>query len=98
MYAFSKKLQYPGPHPPLFDRRHDEGWEVREERDSEVVRQAHYQDWHRVERARRSFAITDERPAGEGLGGGPISNDQYEYQVQSLFELLLLISFVSMNR
>jgi hypothetical protein len=33
------------------------GWEVREERDSEVVRQVHYQDWHRVERARRSIAI-----------------------------------------
>ena len=35
----------------------DSGWEVREERDSEVVRQVHYQDWHRVERARRSIAI-----------------------------------------
>lgn len=33
------------------------GWEVREERDSEVVRQVHYQDWHRVERARRSIAM-----------------------------------------
>jgi len=35
----------------------DAGWEVREERDSEVVKQVHYQDWHRVERARRSIAI-----------------------------------------
>ena len=35
----------------------DAGWEVREERDSEVVRKVHYQDWHRVERARRSIAI-----------------------------------------
>jgi len=35
----------------------DTGWEVREEHDSEVVRQVHYQDWHRVERARRSIAI-----------------------------------------
>ena len=34
----------------------DDGWEVREERDSQLVRQAHYQDWHRVERARRSIA------------------------------------------
>lgn len=33
------------------------GWVVREERDSEVVRSVHYQDWHRVERARRSIAI-----------------------------------------
>jgi hypothetical protein len=57
MYAFSRKLQYLD-----HTRRYSiaattEGWEVREERDSEVVRQAHYQDWHRVERARRSFAI-----------------------------------------
>ena len=28
------------------------GWEVREEQDSEVVRQVQYRDWHRVERAR----------------------------------------------
>ena len=27
------------------------GWVVREEEDSRVVRQARYQDWHRVERA-----------------------------------------------
>lgn len=33
------------------------GWEVRTEQDSEVVRHTHYQDWHRVERARRAFAI-----------------------------------------
>ena len=35
----------------------ESGWEVREERDSEVVKQVRYQDWHRVERARRSIAI-----------------------------------------
>jgi hypothetical protein len=29
------------------------GWEVREERDSEVVKTVQYQDWHRVERARK---------------------------------------------
>jgi hypothetical protein len=33
------------------------GWEVREERDSEVVKKVQYQDWHRVERARRSITI-----------------------------------------
>jgi hypothetical protein len=27
------------------------GWEVREERDSQVVRRVRYDDWHRVERA-----------------------------------------------
>ena len=35
----------------------ESGWEVREERDSKVVKQVHYQDWHRVERARRSIAV-----------------------------------------
>ena len=56
-YAFTKKLQ-------LLEhtRRYsiavtDDGWEVREERDSELVRQARYQDWHRVERVKRSIAI-----------------------------------------
>ncbi len=33
------------------------GWEVREEQDSQVVRRVEYQDWHRVERARRSFGL-----------------------------------------
>lgn len=32
------------------------GWEVREEEDSRVIRQTHYSDWHRVERARMNFA------------------------------------------
>jgi hypothetical protein len=35
----------------------DAGWEVREERDSKVVKSVNYQDWHRVERARRSINI-----------------------------------------
>ena len=35
-----------------------DGWEVREELDSEVVAAKHYQDWHRVERSRRAF-MTD---------------------------------------
>ena len=34
----------------------DAGWEVREEEDAAIVRRSHYQDWHRVERAR--FAMT----------------------------------------
>jgi hypothetical protein len=33
------------------------GWEVREETDDSVTRQALYADWHRVERARRAFAL-----------------------------------------
>jgi hypothetical protein len=35
----------------------DGGWEVREERDSEVVKRVQLHDWHRVERARRSISI-----------------------------------------
>lgn len=66
MYAFTRKLQY------LDHTRHysiaatAEGWEVREERDSEVVRRERYQDWHRVERARRSITmeLTDLRAKG----------------------------------
>jgi hypothetical protein len=33
-----------------------EGWEVRVEQDSAVVRRVHYTDWHRVERALRRLA------------------------------------------
>ena len=32
------------------------GWEVREEQDSRVVWSIRYTDWHRVERARMTFA------------------------------------------
>jgi hypothetical protein len=32
------------------------GWEVRYEQDSNVIRSVRYSDWHRVERARMTFA------------------------------------------
>jgi hypothetical protein len=32
------------------------GWEIRDEQDSRLVRSARYSDWHRVERAQRTFA------------------------------------------
>ena len=35
----------------------ESGWEVRDERDSHVIRWVRYHDWHRVERARMSFAL-----------------------------------------
>lgn len=35
----------------------DHGWDVREERDSRVVRHIHLTDWHRVERARSVFTL-----------------------------------------
>jgi hypothetical protein len=33
------------------ERLAEDGWEVRVEQDSQIVRQARYTDWHRVERA-----------------------------------------------
>jgi hypothetical protein len=33
-----------------------EGWEVREEQNSQVILSVRYTDWHRVERARTAFA------------------------------------------
>lgn len=35
--------------------RSDVGWQVREERDSEIVKVTRYTDWHRVERAMDAF-------------------------------------------
>ena len=32
------------------------GWDVREEADRAVVKHVHYDDWHRVERARSAFS------------------------------------------
>jgi hypothetical protein len=37
--------------------RGDAGWDIREERDDNVVRKASYQDWHRVERAMQVFEL-----------------------------------------
>ena len=45
------------------------GWNVREERDNTVVKNTHYEDWHRVERAVQTFELLggfptpDPRPA-----------------------------------
>jgi hypothetical protein len=35
----------------------ESGWEVRDEQDSYVIRRVRYRDWHRVERAKRTFAL-----------------------------------------
>ena len=35
--------------------RQPAGWEVREERDAEVIKTSIYSDWHRVERAVQAF-------------------------------------------
>ena len=38
--------------------RSRDGWDVREERDDQVVKQASYTDWHRVERAMQVFKLS----------------------------------------
>jgi hypothetical protein len=57
MLSFEKSLRYEARTRRYSIVATDTGWEVREELDSEVVRSVHYQDWHRVERARRSITI-----------------------------------------
>jgi len=51
----------------------DTGWEVREERDSKIVKKVRYQDWHRVERARRSIAIELDELQRKGWSEVPIN-------------------------
>jgi hypothetical protein len=57
MFAFDKSLRYLEKTRRYSIATTETGWEVREERDSKVVRKVHYHDWHRVERARRSISI-----------------------------------------
>jgi hypothetical protein len=57
MYAFNRTLQRLDHTLRYSIVTTEDGWELREEADSQVVRQAHFQDWHRVERATRSIAI-----------------------------------------
>jgi hypothetical protein len=47
-------------------RAGERGWEIREEADSKVVRQALYSDWHRVERAMTRFALQVSQLAQKG--------------------------------
>lgn len=47
-------------------RRDAHGWRVVEEADSRVVRDLVYDDWHRVERARRAFLIETATLRDEG--------------------------------
>ncbi len=47
-----------------------EGWQVVERADSRIVRNELYTDWHRVERARRAFAIEVSSLRAEGWTEG----------------------------
>ena len=57
MYAFTKSLKKAQHTRRYSIQATSTGWEVKQEQDSEVVRKRCYQDWHRVERARRAFVI-----------------------------------------
>ena len=50
----------------VVDEAADRGWEIREERDNQVVKRTWMHDWHRVEGAMMRFAIeaTDLQNAG----------------------------------
>jgi hypothetical protein len=57
MFSFSKSLRHHQQVRRFSIAVTTSGWEVREERDAQVVRSVHYQDWHRVERARKAIAL-----------------------------------------
>lgn len=57
MFLFEKRLRFQDNTRRYSILPTDTGWEVREERDSEVVKKVQLQDWHRVERARRNITI-----------------------------------------
>jgi hypothetical protein len=59
---FSSELTHDGHTRRLTITRKGAGWEIREERDSEVVRETTCSDWHRVERARQMFALENHLP------------------------------------
>ena len=50
----------------LISSRAAGGWDVLEEMDRRVVREVHYDDWHRVERQLNVFAMRVETLKNEG--------------------------------
>jgi hypothetical protein len=44
------------------------GWDVRQETDNAVVKEAHYSDWHRVERAVQTFELLGNLAAVKSSG------------------------------
>ena len=50
----------------LIETRAAGGWDVLEEQDRRVVREVHYDDWHRVERQLNVFAMRVEILKNEG--------------------------------
>lgn len=50
----------------MIETRAAGGWDVLEEQDRRVVREVHYDDWHRVERQLNVFAMRVESLKNEG--------------------------------
>ncbi len=57
---FTRELTHAGDVKRFTVKSTEQGWEIREERNSEVVRTARYTDWHRVERAMWMFERQDD--------------------------------------
>jgi hypothetical protein len=62
---FTKEILHAGHKTSFTVTRDHAGWDLREERDDAVVRQAHYSDWHRVERAIQMFERLTARQASQ---------------------------------
>ena len=59
----------------MIETRAAGGWDVLEEQDRRVVREVHYDDWHRVERQLTVFAMRVEILKNEGwvpMGSEPV--------------------------
>jgi hypothetical protein len=82
LYAFAKSIRKANHVRRYIIQPAPVGWEVREEQDSQVVRQVRYQDWHRVERARRAFVVEMSQLQENGwqedreVGMPPVQNDR----------------------
>jgi hypothetical protein len=66
---FSSELSHDGHTRRLTITRSGVGWEIREERDSRIVRTTNCSDWHRVERARQMFALENRLPVDPPIAG-----------------------------
>lgn len=66
MYALDKLVRKADQTRHFTIRPVQEGWELREEENSRVVRLSPLRDWHRVERARRAIAneVSELRKSG----------------------------------
>jgi hypothetical protein len=68
--TFARRLTHQGHVHEFLVAPAETGWEVREQRDSTLIRRAVYTDWQRVERARSLFLL---RAAGPEQDDGAVS-------------------------